>query len=45
MKKVRTVFYLNEAERKALESLSEKDGAPLSELIRRAIAAYLKKRK
>lgn len=45
MKKVRTVFQLDEAERKALESLSKKTGAPLSELIRRAIADYLKKSK
>jgi hypothetical protein len=45
MKKVRTIVHLDEAERKALDSLSKKTGAPLSELIRRAIAAYLKKEK
>jgi metal-responsive CopG/Arc/MetJ family transcriptional regulator len=45
MKKVRTIVHLDAAERKALEGISKRDGAPLSELIRRAIAAYLKKEK
>jgi predicted transcriptional regulator len=45
MKKVRTIVHLDEAERKALESISKKTGATLSELIRRAIADYLKKQK
>jgi len=45
MKKVRTVFYLDEAEKKALGRLSEKTGAPLAELLRRAVAAFLKQQK
>jgi len=45
MKKIRTVFHLDEADRKALVRLSEKTGAPLSELLRRAVTAYLKAQK
>jgi len=33
--------YLNEKQKKALEKLSAKTGAPVAELIRRAIDAYL----
>ncbi|HKV28308.1 MAG TPA: ribbon-helix-helix domain-containing protein [Candidatus Acidoferrales bacterium] len=42
MKKIRTVFYIDEADRKALERLSAKTGAPLAELLRRAVTLYLK---
>lgn len=45
MKKVRTVFQLDEADRKTLEKLSQKTGAPVAELLRRAVAAYLKDKK
>ena len=41
-KKIRTVFYLDKAERKTFEKLSEKTGAPVAELLRRAAAMYLK---
>jgi predicted DNA-binding protein len=43
--KVRTVLHMDEADRKALEKLSKKTGAPLSELIRRAVSEYLKQQK
>ena len=36
------IVHLDPEDRKALEKLSEKSGAPLSELIRRAIKAYVK---
>lgn len=42
---IRTVVYFEKAQREALEKLSEKTGAPLGELIRRAVAAYLKAQK
>ncbi len=45
MKKVRTVFQLDEADKKALERLSEKTGAPVAELLRRAVTVYLKQQK
>jgi hypothetical protein len=45
MKKVRTVFHLDEADREALERISKKSGAPLAELIRRAVSDFLKKQK
>jgi predicted DNA-binding protein len=45
MRKVRTVFYMNDADKKALERLSQKTGAPVAELLRRAVAAYLKQQK
>jgi hypothetical protein len=41
--KVRTVFLLDPADRDALERISAKTGAPVAELIRRAIADWLKK--
>jgi ribbon-helix-helix protein len=41
-KKIRTVFYLDRAERKTFDKLSKKTGAPLAELLRRAVAMYLK---
>jgi hypothetical protein len=43
--KKRTVVYLDLAEREALERLSAKTGAPIAELVRRAVAQYLKKTK
>jgi hypothetical protein len=41
--KQRTVVYLDAAEREALEKISAKTGAPVGELIRRAINEWLKK--
>jgi hypothetical protein len=40
--KVRTIVNLNPAEREGLEKLSAKTGAPIGELIRRAVSLYLK---
>ena len=40
----RTALFLEEDQRKKLLTLSEKTGAPVAELIRRAIDEYLKKR-
>jgi predicted DNA-binding protein len=37
--------YLNDAQKKKLEKLSAKTGAPVAELIRRAIDHYLAMRK
>lgn len=45
MKKIRTVFQLDAADKKALEKLSQKTGAPVAELLRRAVTAYLKDQK
>ena len=42
MRRIRTVIYLGKAEREALRKLSEKSGAPLAELVRRAVVAWLK---
>ena len=42
--KVRTVFLLDPAERKALEQLSDDTGAPVSELLRRSVSSYLQNR-
>lgn len=44
MKKVKTVVHLNPEERKALETLRKRDGTCLSELIRRAVSEYIKKK-
>ena len=41
--KQRTVVYLEAAERNALERISAKTGAPVGELIRRAVAEWLRK--
>jgi predicted transcriptional regulator len=41
-RRIKTIVHLDPEDRKALERLSEKSGAPLSELIRRAIKAYVK---
>lgn len=40
--KTRMNVYLNPEQKKALEQMAEKTGAPVAELIRRAIDAYLK---
>jgi predicted DNA-binding protein len=40
----RTNIYIRQHQHKALAQLSEKTGATVSELIRRAIDEYLKKR-
>lgn len=45
MKKIRTLVQFDEADKKALERLSKKTGAPVAELVRRAVAAYLKQQK
>jgi hypothetical protein len=42
MQKIRTVVYLDKRERDALLKISKKTGAPVAELVRRAITAYLK---
>jgi len=39
----RTTLYLKEEQLKKLETISNKTGAPVAELIRRAIDAYLQK--
>ena len=41
--KRRTVVYLDRTEREALEKMSIKTGAPVGELIRRAVAEWLRK--
>jgi predicted DNA-binding protein len=40
----RTALFLKDYQAKKLQTLSEKTGAPVSELIRRAIDKYLKER-
>jgi hypothetical protein len=45
MRKIRMNIYLNGAQKKVLEKLSAKTGAPVAELVRRAVDAYLKTRK
>jgi Ribbon-helix-helix domain len=44
MNKSRMNVYLNGAQKKTLEKLSAKTGAPVAELIRRAIDKYLQER-
>jgi len=41
----RTALFLKEQQLETLQALSEKTGAPVAELIRRAIDAYLESRK
>jgi len=41
----RTALFLKELQLKKLQKLSEKTGAPVAELVRRAIDAYLHSRK
>ena len=43
--KYRTDIYLTTDQVKRLKALNEKTGAPVAELIRRAVDEYLKKRK
>jgi predicted DNA-binding protein len=43
--KIRMNIYLNDAQKKVLEKISGKTGAPMAELVRRAIDAYVKTRK
>ena len=45
MPKLRTNVYLTSEEKKLLEKLSDRTGAAVAELIRRAIDAYLIARK
>ena len=45
MPKFRTNIYLTEKQKGFLEKLSDKTGAPVAELVRRAIDAYLVSRK
>ena len=45
MMKLRMNVYLNEKQKEVLERLSDKTGAPVAELIRRAIDQYLTTRK
>ncbi len=43
MQKTRLNIYLEPPQKDKLEKLSKKTGAPISELVRRAIDLYLKK--
>ena len=43
--KTRMNLYVDSKQKEQLERISEKTGAPVAELIRRAIDAYLKRRK
>jgi predicted DNA-binding protein len=45
MKKLRVNIYLSAKQKEDLEKISDKTGAPLAELVRRAIDAYLKANK
>ena len=45
MMKLRMNIYVTKEQKKALEKLSAKTGAPIAELIRRAVDAYLTTRK
>jgi hypothetical protein len=45
MRKIRTVIYLEKRESDALKKLSERTGATITELARRAVADYLKRKK
>lgn len=40
--KIRTVVYFSKEQRDALERLSAKSGAPMGEIVRRAVAAWIK---
>lgn len=44
-KTVKMMLYFREDQRKALEALAEKTGAPLAELVRRAVDMYVKAQK
>ena len=43
VQKTRLNIYLNAQQKEKLDKLSDKTGAPMSEIIRRAIDMYLKK--
>jgi ribbon-helix-helix CopG family protein len=43
VKRIRTVFHLDKSDREALERMSKETGAPLAELLRRAVAQYVRK--
>ena len=45
MVKIRTNVYLTAEQKEALEKLSARTGAPVAELVRRAIDSYLTMRK
>jgi len=45
MAKIRMNIYLNREQKRKLDKLSDKTGAPVAELVRRAIDAYLAARK
>jgi predicted DNA-binding protein len=45
MPKLRTNIYLTSEQKKLLERLSDRTGAPVAELVRRAIGSYLLMRK
>ncbi|MGA8230244.1 MAG: ribbon-helix-helix domain-containing protein [Candidatus Acidiferrales bacterium] len=45
MSKTRMNIYVNDAQKKSLERLSVKTGAPVAELVRRAVDNYLVLRK
>ena len=45
MTNVRIVFYVTAAEKAALAKLSKQSGAPVSELMRRALKQWLKNKK
>jgi predicted DNA-binding protein len=45
MGKIRMNIYLTNTQKKALEQLSANTGAPVAELVRRAIDSYLTARK
>jgi predicted DNA-binding protein len=45
MKKIRVNIYLSPKQKADLDKISEKTGAPVAELVRRSIDAYLKANK
>ena len=45
MKKLRVSIYLSSKQKEDLEKISDKTGAPVAELVRRAIDSYLKANK
>jgi hypothetical protein len=45
MRKIRTVIYVEKKESESLKKFSERTGASITEIARRAIGEYLKRRK
>jgi len=45
LNKIRVNMYLSPKQKADLDKLSDKTGAPLAELVRRAVDAYLKENK